>query len=192
MMVARSIVSVVRYRLRAAHRRADCSEVLKTPVRSARAHDPLGSISAKAARGVQIYWTMRSTPQPVTAPMNQMIDAGSVIALVRDLIFASRITATAGDVGTAVTLVRDPAKLSEHQMNSPDALLIVDLNLAGAIDAARGWKAATGGTVAGFVSHVDTATITAARDAGVDRVLARSRFVELLPALLRRDLCADD
>jgi hypothetical protein len=112
-------------------------------------------------------------------------DRRPVIALVRDLIFASRITATAADVGTPVTLVRDPAKLAEHTRGGANSLLIVDLNLPGAIDAARAWKGATGASVTGFVSHVDTATIAAARDAGVDRVLARSRFVELLSALLR-------
>jgi hypothetical protein len=36
----------------------------------------------------------------------------------------------------------------------------------------------------GFVSHVDTATIQAARLAGVGSVLARSAFVEQLPQLL--------
>jgi hypothetical protein len=125
-----------------------------------------------------------------------MSEGRRVIALVRDLIFASRITATAASVGTRVTLVRDPAKLAGHagatdadaDANADDALLIVDLNLPGAIESARAWKAATGGTATGFVSHVDTATITAARDAGIDRVLARSRFVELLPELLRGDL----
>ena len=124
--------------------------------------------------------------------MDRMSSDHPVIALVRDLIFASRITATAADVGTPITLVRDPAKLSEHQTSSPDGLLIVDLNLSAAIDAARAWKAATGGTVTGFVSHVDTPTIAAAREAGVDRVLARSRFIELLPELLRGEVNTND
>jgi hypothetical protein len=121
-----------------------------------------------------------------------MADRRPVIALVRDLIFASRITATAADVGTPVTLVRDPAKLAECTTGVAGAMLMVDLNLPGAIDAARAWKHATGGTVTGFVSHVDTATIAAARDAGLDRVLARSRFVELLPALLRGEPTGED
>jgi hypothetical protein len=116
-----------------------------------------------------------------------MSEGRPVIVLVRDLIFASRITATAASVGTPITLVRDPAKLADHT-GAVDALLIVDLNLPDAIEAARAWKAATGGTATGFVSHVDTATIAAARDAGVDRVLARSRFVELLPTLLNGEL----
>lgn len=124
--------------------------------------------------------------------MVRMPDRRPVIALVRDLIFASRITATGASVGTRVTLVRDPAKLAGQTGEGGDPLLIVDLNLPGAIDAACAWKAATGGSVSGFVSHVDTATITAARDAGVDRVLARSRFVELLPALLRGESPEND
>jgi hypothetical protein len=110
-----------------------------------------------------------------------MTDRCPVIALVRDLIFASRITATAAAVGVPVTLVRDPNTMD----GVPAAkLLIVDLNLEGAIEAARQWRTVTGGVVTGFVSHVDTATITAARAAGIDRVLARSRFVEVLPQVL--------
>jgi hypothetical protein len=123
---------------------------------------------------------------------SRMTDRRPVIALVRDLIFASRITATAASVAVPVTLVRDPAVLASHATGVTDVLLIVDLNLPGAIAAARAWKAATGGTVTGFVSHVDTATIAAARDAGVDRVLARSRFVELLPKLLRGEIARDE
>ena len=112
--------------------------------------------------------------------MTNVSEAGPVITLVRDLLFASKITATAASVGTSVTLVRDPEKLAGH----PGTRLIVDLNQDGAIDAARVWKGETGGDVVGFVSHVDTETISRARAAGIDRVLARSRFVELLPELL--------
>jgi hypothetical protein len=118
-----------------------------------------------------------------------MSQRAPVLVLVRDLIFASRITATASSLGVPVTLVRDAAKLPR---DAGASLLIVDLNLDGAIDAARDWKSATRGAITGFVSHVDTATIAAARAAGVDRVLARSRFVELLPALLRGETSVDD
>jgi ABC-type sugar transport system substrate-binding protein len=112
--------------------------------------------------------------------MTHMSEPGPVIALVRDLLFASKITATAAAAGTSVMLVRDPAKL----VGVRGSRLIVDLNLAGAIEAAQAWKAQTGGEAVGFVSHVDTATVDRARAAGVDRVLARSRFVELLAELV--------
>jgi hypothetical protein len=130
-------------------------------------------------RAVQIYWTRAAG----AASMVRMTEPGPVIALVRDLLFASKITATAAAAGTSVSLVRDPAKLG----GVPGSRLIVDLNLAGAIEAAQSWKAQTGGEAVGFVSHVDTETIDRARAAGIDRVLARSRFVELLPGLLARE-----
>jgi hypothetical protein len=109
-----------------------------------------------------------------------MSDGPQVIALVRDLMFASRINATAAAANVYVQLIRDPAALGA----APAGRLICDLNLPGAIEAAQAWKRDVGGDVVGFVSHVDTETIDRARAAGVDRVLARSRFVELLPELL--------
>jgi hypothetical protein len=103
-----------------------------------------------------------------------------IIALVRDLIFASKISATAKAARIEMVLVRDPARLAGTQGRR----LIVDLNLPGAIDAAAAWMDAAGGEVVGFVSHVDTETISRARAAGIANVLARSRFVERLPSLL--------
>ena len=64
--------------------------------------------------------------------------------------------------------------------------LVVDLNQVGAIEAARTWKETSGGVVIGFVSHVDVETVNRARAAGIDQVMARSRFVEVLPDLLKR------
>jgi sugar/nucleoside kinase (ribokinase family) len=111
--------------------------------------------------------------------MFQMATA-PVLCLVRDLLFLSKITATAGSLGIGVKTVRDPAKLAAEAGNR----LIVDLNQEGALAAAVQWRQRTGLPVIGFVSHVDTETITAARAAGIDRILARSAFVEQLPKLL--------
>jgi hypothetical protein len=107
--------------------------------------------------------------------------AEPVLVLVRDLMFSSRITATARAEGAAVKIVRDAAKLR----GEAGRRLIVDLNQDGAIDAAVAWKASTGGDVIGFVSHVDADTIARARAAGIDRVMPRSRFVEELAEILR-------
>jgi hypothetical protein len=63
-------------------------------------------------------------------------------------------------------------------------LLIVDLNQEGVVAAAGEWGKGPGRRVVGFVSHVDAERIAAAREAGIGEVLARSRFVEILPALL--------
>ena len=103
-----------------------------------------------------------------------------VLALVRDLIFASRITATARTAGIGVRLLRDPVELVTER----GRLLLVDLNQAGAIEAAAAWKQSNRGQVIGFVSHVDTATIDQARRAGLVRILARSAFVQSLPTIL--------
>ncbi len=111
--------------------------------------------------------------------------AAPIIVLVSDLIFASRVSNTAKVLGAEIRLLRDPRRLAECEGCS----CIVDLNLAGAITAVQVWR--SGGTtgrprkVVGFVSHTDVLTIQRAREAGVDRVMARSAFVAQLPDLLK-------
>jgi hypothetical protein len=103
------------------------------------------------------------------------------LVLVRDLMFSSKISATAKATGVAVDMVREPLTLGNRQGDR----LIVDLNQPGALDAATAWRAAAVGRhVIGFVSHVDTETIASARSAGIDRVMPRSQFVATLEALL--------
>jgi hypothetical protein len=108
--------------------------------------------------------------------------AKEVRALVRDLLFTSRITTAARAANVPHTVIRQPADLAM----TPARRLLVDLNLPGALDAAAEWKRVTSCPVTGFVSHVDAETISRARAAGLDEVLARSRFVEILPDLLTR------
>jgi AmiR/NasT family two-component response regulator len=103
-----------------------------------------------------------------------------VLALCRDLIFASKIAATARALGIPCQIVRDPTQFADQ----PGDLLLVDLNEPGAIEAAAGWGQRHSRPVVGFVSHVDAARIAQARDAGITRVMARSGFVEALPELL--------
>ena len=108
-----------------------------------------------------------------------------VLVLVRDLMFSSRIAATARAANVPVALGRDPSRLMAAAPEPSPVLLIVDLNLPGAINAAIQWKRASPSReVVGFVSHVDAVTIAQARGSGLDRVLPRSRFVEELPELL--------
>ena len=107
-----------------------------------------------------------------------------ILVLVRDLLFASRIAATARAEGVEVRMLRDPVALA----NEAGERAIVDLNPPGVLAAAAAWRVAepvTPRKVIGFVSHVDADTIAAARAAGIDQVLARSAFVEKLPELLR-------
>src|SRR3954469_23749253 len=103
-----------------------------------------------------------------------------ILVLVRDLMFASKITGAAQALGVTVKMIRDPAKLAGEQGDR----VIVDLNQEGALDAAAQWKKTSGGRVIGFVSHVDRETIDRARELGIDDVLPRSAFVRRLPELL--------
>jgi len=112
--------------------------------------------------------------------MSEQTPPAGVLLLCRDLMFLSKVTATAKAAGVAVQVVRDPATLPPAGTR-----LLVDLNQEGAVDAAARWRAETGGRVVGFVSHVDTETIGRARGAGLDQVLPRSRFTAELESLLR-------
>lgn len=114
-------------------------------------------------------------------PAEEAPTASPVLVLVRDLLFSGRIGATARAIGAPVTLLRDPAALAGKSAHR----LIVDLNQPGALEAAIAWHQAGGGEVVGFVSHVDADTIARARAGGIDRVLPRSQFVNVLPGLLR-------
>ncbi len=104
-----------------------------------------------------------------------------ILCLVRDLLFYSKIRAAAAAAGVSIQSVRDPSKLTEQTGMG----LIVDLNQEQALDAAIAWRNRTGRSVVGFVSHVDTPTIDAARVAGIDRVLARSQFDKNLFTILK-------
>lgn len=113
--------------------------------------------------------------------MSEAFATEPILVLVRDLIFATKIIATAKDTGASVKTIRDPQKLAGETGRK----LIVDLNLPGAIEAAGAWCKEVGRPAIGFVSHTDTATISAARDAGIHLVMARSQFVRVLPELLK-------
>ena len=116
--------------------------------------------------------------------MSEQTSPANVLVLVRDLMFVSKITATARAAGIDLTLLRNPDQLQSQPANR----LIVDLALPGAIPAARRWRDATGRPVTAFVAHTDTAAITEARAAGLDRVLTRGRFTEDLPQLLAEEI----
>jgi CheY-like chemotaxis protein len=116
-------------------------------------------------------------------------DYPDILALPADLMFASRIRATAQAVGVDVLVVAKPAALLDAAKARPPRLVLLDLD-------ARGWDAAAlvrdirsdertaRARIVAFVSHVRQDAIEAARAAGADRVLARSAFVRELPTIL--------
>jgi len=114
-----------------------------------------------------------------------------ILAVLDDLMFTSKIKSTAGGLGAAVTFARSADAALAEMRKSPPSLVIFDLNNARinplAIVASMKEDAALASVpTLGFVSHVDTATITAARDAGVGEILARSAFTTQLAEILSR------
>ncbi len=111
----------------------------------------------------------------------------SVIALPADLVFASRIRTTAQQAGVSALVVRTEAEFEEALQSEPRALALIDLD-ARKVDAPalirRLRAAGAQNRIIAFGSHVATESLKAAREAGADRVMARSAFVRELPLLL--------
>lgn len=115
----------------------------------------------------------------------------AVVALVADLIFASRIRGTAQAAGVQATTVRSAAELLQRAGELQPRLVLVDLDARAAdppavIARLKGDPRTRDIPILAFGSHVQREAIEAARAAGADRVLARSAFVRELPFLLRR------
>jgi CheY-like chemotaxis protein len=107
-----------------------------------------------------------------------------------DLIFTSRVTGTARDLGLTVKAARNASALVELAQRTPPSCVLVDLHNPGldllALLARLAETCAVMPRVVGYGSHVDTATLRAAREAGCEPVLPRSKFVEDLPTMLVR------
>jgi CheY-like chemotaxis protein len=115
--------------------------------------------------------------------------AGQVLAVINDLIFLSKIRETAKQVGVEVVTVTDSLSVESISARQPRGILL-DLNsgLRASVEWVRTIKADAAGRripIVAFASHVQSDLIAAARQAGCDRVLARSAFTQQLPALMR-------
>ena len=115
--------------------------------------------------------------------------ARRVLAAVEDLLFRSKISETADALGVEAAFPRNPKKLLDALRASPPDLLVVDLNSARfePLELLRTVKSddeLRSVTTVGFLSHVQGDLALAAREAGCDRVMARSAFVENLPRVL--------
>lgn len=109
----------------------------------------------------------------------------SVLIVCDDLMFTSKVTATARAHGLPAAVARTPADAARKA--PPAGCVIVDLHLPGLdVPVLLGELRAAGSAaqVIGFGSHVDAETLKAARTAGCDRVMPRSQFVKELEAKL--------
>lgn len=107
-------------------------------------------------------------------------DSTPTLALIRDLLFSSKLTAAAKTVGKPVKIVRDAGKLDALEGRK----LIVDLNADGHLAAAVAWKARTGGEVIGFIAHVAGDGIAEANRLGLSRILSNGGFAANVDRLL--------
>jgi len=109
------------------------------------------------------------------------------IAIVSDLIFATRITGTAKKVGVTCEIVTNPSALQEALESDEPRTVLVDMNCDGISpeEAIRKVKSqCPNARVVAFFSHVQTKLGKQARAAGADDVWPRSAFVQRLPQVL--------
>jgi DNA-binding NarL/FixJ family response regulator len=108
----------------------------------------------------------------------------SAVLLSDDLMFTSRITGTARDLGLNVAPARTPDAAVDLARRESASCVILDIAAAGRdlpYLVARLNALSPPPRVVAYGSHVDTASLQAARAVGCDPVLPRSKFVELLP-----------
>jgi len=114
-----------------------------------------------------------------------------IVCAVDDLIFSIKISTAAKALGVELYFERAADRVLATVREKQPSLVIFDLNSKklqplDAIAGLKGDPELRGVRTLGFVSHVDTVTIEAARAAGIDQVLARSAFSERLGEILTR------
>jgi DNA-binding NarL/FixJ family response regulator len=109
------------------------------------------------------------------------------LLLCDDLLWVSRFQGTAQTLGGAFLAVRRVDDLERLARERRPRCAVLDLGQPGATAAdlpARLIAVCPGLRVAAYGSHVEAATLRAAREAGCDPVLPRSKLAEDLPRLL--------
>ncbi len=113
-----------------------------------------------------------------------------ILAILDDLMFTSKIRSTAKHAGVTIAFARSSQGALDQMRAEAPSLVIFDLNNSrtdpmGTLAAMKADASLAAIPTLGFVSHVDTATIEAARGAGIGTVVARSAFAMNLADLLR-------
>jgi PleD family two-component response regulator len=115
-----------------------------------------------------------------------------VLGAVEDLLFKSKISETSSQLGIEAAFPRSPKKLLDALRESPPDLLILDLNSArfeplALLREVKSDEATRDIPTVGYLSHVQKDLAVAAREAGCDRIVARSAFTRDLPKILAGD-----
>jgi CheY-like chemotaxis protein len=105
-----------------------------------------------------------------------------IVCVMDDLMASINISSLAKSIGGLdLYFERAPDKVIASVREKQPSLVVFDLNSRkmdpmGAIAAMKGDPELRAIRAIGFVSHVDADTVAAARQAGIDQVLARSAF----------------
>jgi DNA-binding NarL/FixJ family response regulator len=115
-------------------------------------------------------------------------DGMNGLMLCRDLLFASKVLGAATALGVEVRVARDAEGLLALAKAHPPGGVLIDLHQPdldlSALLAALREACPNMPRVVAYGSHVEAATLHAARVAGCDLVLPRSKFAEDLPVAL--------
>lgn len=116
------------------------------------------------------------------------------ILICDDLFFSSKVTGTAGVLGLKVDVVESIAELTARLAETAPQCVILDLSMQGLkpADVIAALPTENRPTVIAFGSHVMTEQLQAAKDAGCDEVMPKSRFSSELSDILRRNLSSED
>ena len=119
-----------------------------------------------------------------------------VIAAVEDLLFKSKILETAKELDVDAQFPRKPRKLLDAVEESPPDLLILDLNSSHfepleLLRTVKSDETLREVPTVGFLSHVQKDLAVAAKEAGCDRIMARSAFTKDLPKIIAGDAPRD-
>ena len=112
-----------------------------------------------------------------------------IVCAIDDLLFSVKISTAAKGLGVDVYFERSGDRVVSTVRDKRPSLVIFDLNSARlrpmeAIAALKADPELTSIQTLGYVSHVDATTIDAARQAGIDQVLARSAFTDRIREIL--------
>ena len=112
-----------------------------------------------------------------------------IVCAVDDLLFSIKIKAAAKQLGVELYFERSAEQIVNTVRDKKPSLVIFDLNSAklaplAAITTMKADPELANVKTLGYVSHVDSTTIEAARTAGIDQVLARSAFATQLGEIL--------
>jgi CheY-like chemotaxis protein len=112
-----------------------------------------------------------------------------ILAVLDDLMFTSKIKTTAGQLGVPVSFARSADAALAEMRKTPPTLVILDLNNPrtnplSIVASMKQDPALAPVPTVGYASHVQTDVIQAARQAGVDDVMARSAFTQHLAEIL--------